>query len=219
MTNFIMPPPSPIALPVVGSDKQFAVRRIYCVGKNYADHVREMGGDPNTSTPVFFTKSRETIVRSGAKIPYPPQTNDLHFEVELLVAMASATEIFGYGTALDMTRRDQQAVAKAKGGPWDMAKNFDHCAPCSALTRASDTPDLTNAGITLSLDGGIKQQSTLAHMIWSVADIIKHLNQSITVQAGDLILTGTPHGVGPVIAGQCLIGSIDGLEDITVRYY
>ncbi len=210
--------PPVISLPVYGCQDRFAVRRIYCVGRNYAKHVREMGGDPNRSTPVFFTKSRETIVRSGTTIPYPPQTKNLHYEVELVVAMAASTEIFGFGVGLDMTRRDLQAQAKQGGQPWDMAKNFDHSAPCSALTRIADAPDLACAEIRLTNAGAVRQKSTLDKMIWSVEEIITHLNASITLTAGDLIYTGTPDGVGPVVAGQTLVGTIDGLQTIEVSY-
>jgi fumarylpyruvate hydrolase len=218
MTNFAIPAPAPVSLPIIGSDNRFPVRRIYCVGKNYQKHVVEMGGDPEKSTPVFFTKSRETIVGSGAQIPYPPQTENLHFEVELVVAMASATDIFGYGVGIDMTRRDLQAAAKGKGGPWDMAKNFDDAAPCSGLIPRETAPDLSNAKISLKNNGEAKQNSTLDKMIYSVDEIISHLNASVTLEAGDLIFTGTPEGVGPVKAGETLLGEIDGLPTIEISY-
>jgi len=219
MNKTVIPAPTLVTLPIVESSDVFPVRRIYCVGKNYKKHVAEMGGDPKKSKPVFFTKSRETIVHSGSRIPYPPQTDNLHFEVELVVAMANATEIFGFGVGIDMTRRDIQAIAKEKGGPWDMAKNFDSAAPCSALVRAKTAPDISEANITLKIDGQIKQNSTLDHMIYSVAEIISHLNQSVTLAAGDLIYTGTPEGVGPVIAGETLKGEIDGLPSVDVSYF
>lgn len=218
MKNHAIAPPAIISLPVTGSADRFPVRRIYCVGRNYADHVREMGGDPNRSTPIFFTKSRETIVQSGASIPYPPLTENLHFEVELVVAMAGKTEVFGYGVGLDMTRRDMQATAKKGGKPWDMAKNFDHSAPCSALVRVDDAPDISAAEITLTNNGLVKQNSTLNKMIWSVAEIIAYLNKTVTLAAGDLIYTGTPEGVGAVIAGETLVGTIDGLAEVKVTY-
>jgi len=177
-----------------------------------------MGGDPNRSTPIFFTKSRETIVQSGETIPYPPLTENLHFEVELVVAMTSKTNIFGYGVGLDMTRRDMQAAAKKGGKPWDMAKNFDDSAPCSALINASDAPDISAAEITLTNNGAVKQSSTLNKMIWSIAEIIAHLNNTVTLAAGDLIYTGTPEGVGAVASGETLVGTIDGLPDVKVTY-
>lgn len=218
MNNYVIPPVSVISLPVVGTDKTFPVRRIYCVGKNYKKHVAEMGGDPNKSTPVFFTKSRETIVLDGSEIPYPPQTNNLHFEVELVVAMKSATEIFGYGVGIDMTRRDLQALAKQNGAPWDMAKNFDDSAPCSALVPVDQAGDLSTAKISLTKNGASVQNSTLDKMIYSVRDIIKHLNEMVTLSAGDLIMTGTPEGVGPVEKGDTITGRVEGLPILTVRY-
>lgn len=218
MRNYSIQPPPIISLPITGSSDRFPVRRIYCVGRNYADHVREMGGDPNRSTPIFFTKSRETIVQSGETISYPPLTENLHFETELVVAMAGATEIFGYGVGLDMTRRDMQAAAKKGGKPWDMAKNFDDSAPCSAIMRVSDTPDISAAEITLTNEGAVKQSSTLNKMIWNVAEIIAYLNNAVTLAAGDLIYTGTPEGVGAVASGETLVGTINGLPEVKVTY-
>lgn len=213
-----MLPPEIISLPIVNSDARFPVRRIYCVGKNYNKHVAEMGGDPKKSTPIFFTKSRETIVQDGARIPYPPMTDNLHYEVELVVAMKNKTEVFGYGTGIDMTRRDLQAAAKSKGAPWDMAKNFDSSAPCSAILPAADAPGLSRAVIRLQNNGKTQQSSSLDKMIWSVHDIITALNKTVTLAAGDLIYTGTPEGVGAVVAGDTLLGTIDGLPSITVSY-
>jgi len=214
--KFAFPPSNPISLPVGGSDARFPVRRIYCVGKNYADHVVEMGGDIERSEPVFFTKAAETIVQSGADIPYPPNTGNLHYEVELVVAMGP-NGIFGYGVGIDMTRRDIQAKAKAKGGPWARAKNFHLSAPCSALTPA-DQVDLSNAHIVLRKNGDIVQHSALSKLIWSVDEIVEYLTKDMDLQAGDLIYTGTPAGVGPVSAGDELSGGIEGLERITVRF-
>ena len=222
MRQYCVQPAPIISVPVAAngevSGERFPIRRIYCVGRNYADHVREMGGDPHRSTPIFFTKSRETIVNSGATIPYPPMTENLHYEVELVVAMAGQADIFGYGVGLDMTRRDLQAAAKKGGKPWDMAKNFDNSAPCSAIMRVGDAPDISAAQITLTNQGVVKQHSTLDKMIWSVDEIIAHLNNTVTLAAGDLIFTGTPDGVGPVVAGETLVGTIDGLPEIKVTY-
>ncbi len=218
MKQYATPPPPVMSLAIYGCGNRFPVRRIYCVGRNYADHVREMGGDPNRSTPVFFTKSRETIVASGTTLPFPPQTENLHFEVELVVAMAGRAEIFGYGVGLDMTRRDLQGLAKQGGKPWDMAKNFDHSAPCSALTKITQVQDLSRAEIRLTNAGIVKQKSTLDKMIWSIEEIIAHLNTTVTLAAGDLIYTGTPEGVGPVVVGQTLVGTIAGLQKIEVHY-
>ncbi len=214
--KFAFPPADPVSLPIAGSEARFPVRRIYCVGKNYADHVKEMGGDAARSEPVFFTKAAETIVQSGADIPYPPNTAELHHEVELVVAIGPEG-IFGYGVGIDMTRRDIQAVAKAKGGPWARAKNFHFSAPCSALTPAGKV-DLSKAHIVLRKNGDIVQHSALEKMIWSVDEIIAYLQKDMDLQAGDLIYTGTPKGVGPVSVGDELSGGIEGLRRITVRF-
>ena len=214
--KFAFPPAVPVSLPIGGIDARFPVRRIYCVGKNYADHVAEMGGDVQRSEPVIFTKAAETIVQSGADIPYPPNTGNLHYEVELVVAMGP-DGIFAYGVGIDMTRRDIQAKAKAKGGPWARAKNFHLSAPCSALTPR-DQVNLSKAHIVLRKNGDIVQHSALDRMIWSVDEIITYIAKDMDLQAGDLIYTGTPAGVGPVTAGDELSGGIEGLERITVSF-
>lgn len=214
--DFVFPPADPVSLPIAQNRARFPVRRIYCVGRNYADHIREMGGDLERSEPVIFTKAAETIVHSGADIPYPPNTSDLHHEVELVVAMGP-DGIFGYGVGIDMTRRDLQAKAKIKGGPWARAKNFGLSAPCSALTAANQV-DLTDAHIVLRKNGDIVQSSALSHMIWSVDEIVAYLTKDMDLKAGDLIYTGTPDGVGPVTIGDELSGGIEGLERITVRF-
>lgn len=214
--SFAFPPPDPVCLPIAGSDLKFPVRRIYCVGRNYADHVKEMGGDVSRNEPVFFTKAAETLVRNDARIPYPPNTADLHFEVELVVAMGP-DGIYAYGVGIDMTRRDLQSAAKSKGGPWARAKNFTQSAPCSDLTLAKDVT-LNNAHIVLRKNGDIVQSASLSQMIWSVEEIVEHLRADMDLQAGDLIYTGTPAGVGPVIAGDALSGGVEGLEPIRVRF-
>ncbi len=221
MTDYAFEPAPPISLPIAGQSERFPVRRIYCVGKNYADHVAEMGGDAEAAKagrtePVFFTKAAETLVETDANIAYPPNTGDLHHEVELVVAMGPEG-IFAYGVGIDMTRRDIQANAKRKGGPWDRAKNFQQSAPCSPLTLASQV-DLTKAHIVLRKNGDIVQHGSLSHMIWSIDEIIEHLKSDMDLQPGDLIYTGTPAGVGPVRIGDELSGGIEGLERITVRF-
>lgn len=216
MPKFAFLPAEPISLPIIGSQARFPVRRIYCVGRNYADHVTEMGGDVKRSEPVFFTKAAETIVQSGTDIPYPPNTKDVHYEIELVVAMGP-DGIYAYGVGIDLTRRDLQAAAKSKGGPWARAKNFHHSAPCSALTLANDVT-LKKAKIVLRKNGEIVQHGCVSHMIWSVDEIIARLKSDMDLQAGDLIYTGTPAGVGPAIIGDELSGGIEGLERITVRF-
>ena len=217
MTQYAFPPHDPVSLAVNGSDLHFPVRRIYCIGKNYADHVKEMGGDAARSEPIFFTKAAETIVKSGDDIPFPPNTSNLHYEVELVVAIGPKLDVFGYGVGIDLTRRDLQSAAKKKGGPWARAKNFNHSAPCSVLTPAENV-DLTNARIVLRKNGDIVQHGALSDMIWGIPEIIERLKQDMDLQAGDLIYTGTPAGVGPVQVGDELSGGIEGLQRITVRF-
>ena len=182
--DFAFPPTETVSLPIVGTDKRFPVRRIYCVGKNYADHVVEMGGDVNRSEPVIFTKAPATLVSSGADIPYPPNTDNLHYEVELVVAMGPPDingGIFAYGVGIDMTRRDLQAKAKTKGTPWSRSKNFEHSAPCSALTMA-DKVDLSAAHVELRKNGETVQHSALSKLIWSVDEIIAFISQDMDVK-------------------------------------
>jgi len=214
--TYAFPPSEPICLPITGTDLRFPVRRVYCVGKNYADHVKEMGGDASRSEPVVFTKAAETLVRNGSRIAYPPNTDDLHYEVELVVAMGP-NGIFAYGVGIDMTRRDLQSAAKSKGGPWARAKNFTQSAPCSDLTLADDV-NLSGAHIVLRKNGDIVQSGSLSQMIWSIDEIVSHLKADMDLQAGDLIYTGTPAGVGPVKAGDELSGGVEGLEPIRVRF-
>ncbi len=225
--SFIQPPPAQPVLPIVGRDEQFAVGRIFCVGQNYADHVREMGGDPQRNAPIFFDKPASTIVASGDTIAFPPATNDLHHEIELAVALragganltiAQAGEaVLGYATSLDMTRRDIQQAAKAGGKPWDMAKGFDQSAPCSALTLMPGTV-LGEGAIALSVNGQVRQSGDLNQMIWPVDEVLVELSKLVTLRSGDLILTGTPAGVTSVQAGDRLDGSIAGLASLTLTY-
>ena len=217
MKKYAFPPHDPVCLTITGSDARFPVRRIYCIGKNYADHVKEMGGDAARSEPIFFTKAAETIVESGENIPFPPNTTNLHYEVELVVAIGPELSIFGYGVGIDLTRRDLQSDAKQKGGPWARAKNFNHSAPCSALTPAGNL-DLSKARIVLRKNGNIVQHGALSDMIWGIQEIIDRLDQDMDLQAGDLIYTGTPAGVGPVQIGDELSGGIEGLQRVTVRF-
>lgn len=209
-------PADPVSLPIAGEDKKFPVRRIYCIGRNYADHVKEMGGDVNRSEPLFFTKAAETLVPTNTDIKFPPNTVDLHHEVELVVAIGP-DGVFGYAVGIDLTRRDIQSLAKKAGTPWDRAKNFKNSAPCSALTRA-DNVNIDKAHIVLRKNGDIVQSGSIDQMIWSIDEIISQIAQDMDLQAGDLIFTGTPEGVGPVSVGDELSGGIEGLERITVRF-
>lgn len=214
--TYAFPPAAPVSLPIAGEESFFPVRRIYCIGRNYAAHVKEMGGDVERSEPIFFTKAAETLVPSGTHIHYPPNTQDLHHEVELVVAIGP-DGVFGYAVGIDLTRRDIQSALKKSGSPWDRAKNFKDSAPCSTITRA-DKVDLSEAKIVLRKNGDIVQSGCTTHMIWSIDEIISRLTQDMDLQAGDLIFTGTPEGVGPVKIGDELSGGIEGLERITVRF-
>lgn len=220
-------PKTPV-LPVTESNKMFPVGRIYCVGRNYAEHAREMGHDPDREPPFFFMKPADAIVQNGATIPYPQATKDLHHEIELIVAIGKGgadisadkalDHVFGYGVGLDMTRRDLQGEAKKMGRPWEMGKAFDNSAPCTALKPVSIVGHPAKGAIWLKVNGVVKQKGDLADMIWNVPDTIAYLSKLITLQPGDLIMSGTPAGVGPVQRGDKLEGHVDGVGDLTVTY-
>lgn len=224
MTAFVVPAPEIASLPVVGSHDRFPVRRVYCVGRNYLAHVREMQeGADERDPPFFFQKPRDALVADGAEIPYPPLTKNLHHEVELVVGIATGganipvsralDQVFGYGVGVDLTRRDLQTIAKDKGWPWEMGKAFDASAPVAALTPAAQTGHDTRR-IALSVNGAVRQRSTTAHMTWSVAEIIANLSTQYRLEAGDLILTGTPEGVGPLVPGDRVSAEIEGLAPL-----
>ena len=220
-------PPVP-TLPVAGSSDVFPVNRIYCVGRNYAEHAREMGHDPNREPPFFFMKPANAIVANGATIPYPSVTKDLHHEIELVVAIGKGGKnipvekalehVWGYGVGLDMTRRDIQGEAKKMGRPWEMGKAFDESAPCTQLHPAAKIGHPAKGAIWLKVNGTVKQKGDLAEMIWNVPETISYLSNLITLQPGDLIMSGTPAGVGPVQKGDKLEGHVDGVDDLTVTY-
>lgn len=224
--SFVVPAPAEISLPVAGQDAVFPVRRIYCVGRNYAEHAREMGADPDREPPFFFTKPRDAIVPEGGSLPYPPATENLHYEMELVVAIGlsganisaerALDHVYGYGAGLDMTRRDLQGEAKKTGRPWDMGKGFDHSAPCSALRPSSEIGHPDRGAIWLKVNGETKQSGDLAQQIWSVPETVAYLSGLVELASGDLIYTGTPAGVGPVVRGDHLEGHIDGIGDIFV---
>jgi fumarylpyruvate hydrolase len=220
-------PPVP-TLPVAGSSDVFPVNRIYCVGRNYAEHAREMGHDPNREPPFFFMKPANAIVANGATIPYPAVTKDLHHEIELVVAIGKGGKnipvekalehVWGYGVGLDMTRRDIQGEAKKMGRPWEMGKAFDDSAPCTQLHPAAKIGHPAKGAIWLKVNGTVKQKGDLAEMIWNVPETISYLSNLITLQPGDLIMSGTPAGVGPVQKGDKLEGHVDGVDDLTITY-
>lgn len=205
--------PLPVTAPIAGSDLRFPVRRIYCVGRNYAEHAKEMGGDASREPPFFFMKPADALVSDG-RFPYPPLSADVQHEVELVVALGAGGRIFGHAVGLDMTRRDLQAAAKRLGRPWDMAKGFDHSAPVGALLPAA--APLTRGTIALDVNGQRRQTGDLADMIWSVREVLAELQRQVTLAAGDLIFTGTPAGVGPVRKGDRLHAVIAGLPSLDV---
>jgi fumarylpyruvate hydrolase len=218
----------PVTLPVAESNQAFPVARIYCVGRNYAEHAREMGHDPDREPPFFFMKPADAIVHNGATIPYPQMTKDLHHEIEMVVAIGKGgadipvdkalQHVFGYGVGLDMTRRDLQGEAKKMGRPWEMGKAFDNSAPCTALKTAAMVGHPQKGAIWLKINGEVRQKGDLAEMIWNVPETISYLSKLITLRAGDLIMSGTPAGVGPVKAGDKLEGHVDGVGELTITY-
>jgi fumarylpyruvate hydrolase len=221
MTGFVITPPAVPALAVAGSDQVFPLRRVFCVGRNYAAHAREMGSDPNREPPFFFTKPADAVIPTGGALPYPPATRELHHEVELVVALGAGGAdipperaldlVWGYGVGLDLTRRDMQSEAKKIGRPWDMSKGFDASAPCSPLVPAGSTGHPQQGRIWLEVNGEVKQEGDLDEMIWPVADIIATLSRLVTLAPGDLIFTGTPSGVGALEPGDRLRGGVDGV--------
>ena len=223
MIEYVFVPPPIPSVEIAGSNQRFPVHRIYCVGRNYADHVREMGSDVK-EPPVFFTKPADAIVASGVAVPYPPRTENFHYEVELVIAVGGAgrnipaaqalDHVFGYAVGNDLTRRDLQGAAKKKGLPWDTGKAFDKSAPIGAIRPAS-LGHVSEGAIWLKLNGETQQQSDIKEMIWSVPEIIAELSTLFELRAGDLIYTGTPAGVGPLKPGDRIECHIDGLPSLT----
>ena len=221
MSDFALPPPPLPSVAVADTDRRFAVHRIYCVGLNYADHVREMGNDPQRAPPIFFSKPADAVVANGAAVAYPPRTANFHYEIELVVAIGRAgrnlaqeralEHVFGYAAGNDLTRRDLQHAAKEHGQPWDTAKGFDCSAPVAAIRPAS-RGHLNQGRIWLAVNGTLRQESDLKNRLWDVPHIIAELSTFFELKAGDLIFTGTPAGVGPVQPGDRLEGGIEGLE-------
>jgi fumarylpyruvate hydrolase len=219
MSDFVIAPPPVIAAPVKGGGL-FPVRRVYCVGRNYADHAREMGADPTREPPFFFSKPRDAL-SFRTEVPYPPATADLHHEVELVLALSrggadlSPDEtpelIYGAAVGVDLTRRDLQAAAKKTGRPWDMAKGFDASAPMGVITPGAN---VDRGAIALSVNGEVRQSGDLSHMTWSAAEVLSHLSKLVRLEAGDLIFTGTPAGVGAVKAGDRIEARVEGLDPL-----
>jgi fumarylpyruvate hydrolase len=224
--TYVITPPAQASLAVANTTDRFPVRRIFCVGQNYKDHVIEMGSDTREA-PFFFTKPADAAVDSPCTLPYPTLTKNLHHEIELVIAIGKAgsdiapddvlDHIWGAGIGIDMTRRDIQKTAKDKGRPWDMAKGFDKSAPISALVPLADVPSLTSGRIWLSVNGELRQDGDIGDMIWSVKEHIAALSQAVRLEAGDIIMTGTPAGVGVVVSGDVMTGGADGIGTVEVR--
>ena len=223
--DHVIPPPARAAVPVAGGGS-FPVRRVYCVGRNYAEHAREMGHDPDRELPFFFMKPADALLTGGADMPYPSMTADLHHEMELVVALKSGgsdiaeadalSHVWGYAAGLDMTRRDLQGEAKKAGRPWDMGKGFDHSAPIGELVPAAQV-DPGHGRIELKVNGTVRQASNLRSLIWSVPETIAYLSKLVRLEAGDLIFTGTPEGVAACIRGDMLEGMVEGVGTVHTR--
>ena len=218
--------PEVVAVPVDGSATAFPVRRIYCVGRNYLEHIREMKESDERDPPFFFQKPRDAIVLSGQRVPYPPQTDDFQFEVELVVAIGKAgravskekalDHIFGYAVGFDMTRRDRQRESGKNGLPWEIGKSFDASAPCGNLRTVAEVGHIQSGRIAVSVNGQGKQDSLIEKMIWNVPEIVSNLSHLYDLAPGDLIYTGTPAGVAPVLTGDVLCGTVQGLSDLEI---
>lgn len=228
--RFVFDPLEPVAVPVIGQEAAFPARRIYCVGRNYADHAKEMGFT-GREPPFFFLKPTDTIVAVSrsetGEMPYPSLTQNLHHEIELVVVIGKAGKnisaadardyIFGYAVGLDMTRRDLQLAQRDMGRPWDIGKGFDHSAPVGPITPAEMVSDIDSASIWLSVNGQVRQKSNVSSLIWNIDEIIEHISAAWELRPGDLIMTGTPEGVGPVVRGDLMVGGIEGLGQLRVQ--
>jgi fumarylpyruvate hydrolase len=226
MPDYVIAPPVVAAVPIKGSSQMFPVRRIFCVGRNYAEHAIEMGSDPTREPPFYFAKPSDALVVNDADMPYPPASKSLHHEMELVVAIGSAganipveealKHVWGYCAGLDMTRRDLQNEAKKTGRPWDMGKGFDHSAPMGALVPAKGV-NVSKGRIELKVNGKVTQASDLSKLIWSVPEVISNLSHLVRLAPGDLIMTGTPEGVAAVARGDLLEGFVEGVGEVRTR--
>lgn len=224
-TNLAVPAQGPVLVPVAGSDSAFPVRRVYCVGRNYLEHIREMKGDER-DPPFFFQKPADAIVLSGASVPFPPATEDFQHEVELVLAIGkegsgirledAASHVYGIAVGIDLTRRDLQLKARNSGRPWESGKSFDHSAPISPIRPLVAGALPASGRITLSVNGAIRQEGDLAEMIWSSAEIVSQLSHLYRLFPGDLIYTGTPAGVGKLAAGDTVVATIEGLDEVRI---
>jgi fumarylpyruvate hydrolase len=226
MADFVIPAPSVTAVPVVGGG-DFPVRRVFCVGRNYAEHAREMGSDPDREPPFFFMKPADALLMNDADMPYPSASNDLHHEMELIVALSEGgtdiqeadalRHVWGYAAGLDMTRRDLQNAAKKEGKPWDMGKGFDHSAPIGLMVPASKVGHPAKGLIELKVNGKVRQTSDLSKMIWNIPETIAYLSRLVRLAPGDLIFTGTPENVAAVQRGDLLEGVVEGVGTVRTR--
>ncbi|WP_066732723.1 fumarylacetoacetate hydrolase family protein [Cupriavidus sp. D384] len=224
MTDFVIQPAPQASVAVAGSQARFPIRRVFCVGRNYAAHAREMGKDPDREPPFFFTKPADAVVAAEGTVPYPPLTENLHHEIELVVAIGKAGAnvkpeqaldlVWGYGVGVDMTRRDLQDVAKKMSRPWDWSKSFDASGPCGPLQPASAIGHPAKGAIWLKVNGETRQQGDLTELIWPVADVIAYISEAMTLQPGDLIFTGTPAGVGALNPGDAVTAGVEGVGEI-----
>jgi fumarylpyruvate hydrolase len=224
---YVIPPSPIVALPIRGSADLLPVHRIFCVGRNYAEHAREMGHDPDRDPPFFFAKPPDALIAGGGTFPYPSRSENVHHELELVVALREGgsaitqelglDHVFGYAVGLDMTRRDLQEEARKMGRPWEVAKAFDHSAPCSEVVPASTIGHPAKGGIRLEVNGQLRQDGDLAQMIWKIPEVIAFLSGLFTLAAGDLIFTGTPKGVAAVRRGDLLVGRIEGVGELRVE--
>lgn len=225
--SFAIDPITPVTIPIVGVEAVFPVNNIYCVGRNYADHAIEMGGDPNREAPFFFMKPAYAVSTNGVAVSYPSHSKDVHHELEMVVALVDGGInvpvneamglVYGYGIGVDMTRRDLQAEAKDKRRPWEAGKTFAQAAPCADLLPISETGEINAAEIQLAINGEVRQQGNVNQMIWKVAEIISRLSEVFLLQAGDLIFTGTPAGVGPVEIGDEVTATLTGLPELNFK--
>jgi len=225
--TYIIPPPPQVSVAIRDDERRFPVRRVYCVGRNYAAHAREMGKDPEREPPFLFQKPADAVIAAGALIPYPPQTENFHYEIEWVVAIGRGgskisaahahDHVLGYAVGIDLTRRDQQLAARDAGRPWEWGKAFDRSAPCSAIVLAETIGHPTEGRIWLTVNDTLRQEADIRDLIWSVPEVIAFISQSMTLEAGDLIFTGTPAGVGPLVAGDVVSGGVEGVGTLEIR--